>query len=74
MLRWSIATVSMGGTLEAKLAAVARAGFRAVEIFENDLTFFSGKPKDVRAQIRSDGRIGHALSRHVFVVFRRQCG
>ena len=53
MLRWSIATVSMGGTLEAKLAAVARAGFRAVEIFENDLTFFSGKPKDVRADRKS---------------------
>jgi 4-hydroxyphenylpyruvate dioxygenase len=48
MLRWSIATVSMGGTLEVKLAAAARAGFRAVEIFENDLTFFSGRPADVR--------------------------
>lgn len=55
MLRWSIATVSMGGTLEAKLAAVARAGFRAVEIFENDLTFFSGKPKDVRARAEDLG-------------------
>ncbi len=55
MLRWSIATVSMGGTLEAKLAAVARAGFRAVEIFENDLTFFSGKPKDVRARCQDLG-------------------
>ena len=50
MLRWSIATVSMGGTLEAKLAAAARAGFRAIEIFENDLTFFSGRPRDVRAR------------------------
>ena len=48
MLRWSIATVSMGGALEAKLAAAARAGFRAVEIFENDLTFFGGRPRDVR--------------------------
>src|SRR5580658_4738821 len=48
MLRWSIATVCMGGALEAKLAAAAKAGFRAVEIFENDLTFFSGKPRDVR--------------------------
>ena len=55
MLRWSIATVSMGGTLEAKLAAVARAGFRAVEIFENDLTFFSGKPRDVRARAEDLG-------------------
>jgi 4-hydroxyphenylpyruvate dioxygenase len=49
MLRWSIATVCMGGALEAKLAAAAKAGFRTVEIFENDLTFFSGKPRDARA-------------------------
>ncbi len=49
MLRWSIATVCMGGTLEVKLAAAARAGFRTIEIFENDLTFFSGKPREVRA-------------------------
>jgi 4-hydroxyphenylpyruvate dioxygenase len=48
MLKWSIATVCMGGALEAKLAAAAKAGFRAVEIFENDLTFFSGKARDVR--------------------------
>jgi 4-hydroxyphenylpyruvate dioxygenase len=39
----------MGGTLEVKLAAAARAGFRTIEIFENDLTFFSGKPREVRA-------------------------
>ena len=49
MLRWSIATVCMGGTLEAKLTAAAKAGFRAVEIFENDLTFFSGKPREAQA-------------------------
>ncbi|WP_406857906.1 TIM barrel protein [Alsobacter sp. KACC 23698] len=48
MFKWSIATVCMGGTLEVKLSAAARAGFRAVEIFENDLTFFNGKPSDVR--------------------------
>jgi 3-dehydroshikimate dehydratase len=48
MLRWSIATVCMGGSLEAKLAAAAKAGFRAVELFENDLTFFNGKPREVR--------------------------
>lgn len=55
MLRWSIATVSMGGTLEIKLASAARAGFRAVEIFENDLTFFSGRPRDVRKQAQDLG-------------------
>jgi 4-hydroxyphenylpyruvate dioxygenase len=48
MVNWSIATVCLGGTLETKLAAVAKARFRAVELFENDLTFFSGKPRDVR--------------------------
>jgi 4-hydroxyphenylpyruvate dioxygenase len=48
MLRWSIATVCMGGALEGKLAAAAKAGFRAVELFENDLTFFNGKPRDAR--------------------------
>jgi 4-hydroxyphenylpyruvate dioxygenase len=49
MLRWSIASVCMGGALEGKLAAAAKAGFRAVEIFENDLTFFNGKARDARA-------------------------
>ena len=55
MLRWSIATVCMGGTLEVKLAAAARAGFRTIEIFENDLTFFSGKPREVRAMVQDLG-------------------
>jgi 4-hydroxyphenylpyruvate dioxygenase len=48
VLRWSIASVCMGGALEDKFAAAAKAGFRAVEIFENDLTFFRGKPRDAR--------------------------
>ena len=48
MLRWSIASVCMGGALEDKLPAATKAGFRAVEIFENDLTFFRGKPRDAR--------------------------
>ncbi len=48
MLRWSIASVCMGGALEGKLAAAAKAGFRAIELFENDLTFFNGKAQDAR--------------------------
>ena len=44
MFAWSMATVCLGGTLEAKLAALSKAGFRAVELFENDLTFFNGPP------------------------------
>ena len=55
MLRWSIATVCMGGALEGKLSAAAKAGFRAVEIFENDLTYFSGKPRDVRSMVSDLG-------------------
>ena len=55
MLKWSIATVTMGGTLEAKLAAAARAGFRSIDIFENDLTFFSGRPRDVRTMTQDLG-------------------
>jgi 4-hydroxyphenylpyruvate dioxygenase len=45
----------MGGALEGKLSAAAKAGFRAVEIFENDLTFFSGKPRDVRSMVSDLG-------------------
>ena len=48
MFAWSMATVCLGGTLEAKLAALSKAGFRAVELFENDLTFFNGPPSAVR--------------------------
>jgi len=36
-MKTSIATVSVGGTLDHKLEAIARAGFSAAEIFENDL-------------------------------------
>ncbi|KRE15824.1 3-keto-5-aminohexanoate cleavage protein [Bosea sp. Root381] len=44
----SIATVCVSGTLHEKLEAIAAAGFRAVEIFENDLLAFPGSPTDVR--------------------------
>ncbi len=43
MPRWSIATVCMGGLPEAKLAAAAKAGLSAVEMFEDEPTFCSGK-------------------------------
>jgi 4-hydroxyphenylpyruvate dioxygenase len=45
----SIATVSLSGTLEEKLAAAARAGFDGVEIFENDLVSCGLRPADVRS-------------------------
>jgi 4-hydroxyphenylpyruvate dioxygenase len=47
-MKLSIATVSLSGDLAEKLEAVAAAGFKGVEIFENDLLSFSGAPADVR--------------------------
>lgn len=45
----SIATVSLSGTLPEKLEAIAAAGFDGVEIFENDLLYYDGSPRDIRA-------------------------
>lgn len=47
MLR-SIATVCLSGGLQEKLYAIAAAGFDAVEIFEDDLTFYDGSTADLR--------------------------
>lgn len=47
-MKTSIATVCISGNLQEKLEAIAAAGFRAVEIFENDLIVFPGSPADVR--------------------------
>jgi 4-hydroxyphenylpyruvate dioxygenase len=47
MAKRSIATVSLSGSLDEKLRAIAGAGFDAVEIFENDLLTFNGSPRDV---------------------------
>lgn len=44
----AIATVSLPGELRAKLEAIAAAGFKAVEIFENDLTAFPDPPRTIR--------------------------
>lgn len=44
----SIATVSLSGTLPDKLEAIAAAGFDGVEIFENDLLYYGGSPREVR--------------------------
>jgi 4-hydroxyphenylpyruvate dioxygenase len=44
----AIATVCMPGTLADKLGAAAEAGYKGIEIFENDLTYFDGRPEDVR--------------------------
>jgi 4-hydroxyphenylpyruvate dioxygenase len=44
----SIATVCISGNLVEKLEAIAAAGFRAVEIFENDLIAHPGSPSEVK--------------------------
>jgi 4-hydroxyphenylpyruvate dioxygenase len=52
----SIATVSISGRLDTKLRAIAEAGFRGVEIFENDLlTYDGGNPREVGRQIAGLG-------------------
>ncbi len=54
-MKTSIATVSISGALEHKLAAVAAAGFQGVEIFENDLLSFPGSPAEVGRMVRDLG-------------------
>jgi 4-hydroxyphenylpyruvate dioxygenase len=47
MTQRSIATVSLSGTLDEKLRAIAAAGFDAVEIFESDFLSFGGTPREL---------------------------
>jgi 4-hydroxyphenylpyruvate dioxygenase len=61
----SIATVSLSGTLPEKLKAISDAGFDGVEIFENDLLYFDGRPGDVK---RMAGDLG--LQIYLFQPFR----
>lgn len=65
-MRTSIATVSISGSLDAKLRAIASAGFDCVEIFENDLlTYDGGTARNVGNLIRELG-----LTCSVFQPFR----
>lgn len=50
-MQTAIATVCLSGGLSEKLQAIAAAGFKAVELFENDLLSFNGTPRDVRQLI-----------------------
>lgn len=54
-MKLSIATVSLSGDLAEKLEAIAAAGFKGVEIFENDLLSFDGTPADVRKRVADLG-------------------
>ena len=53
----SIATVSLSGTLDRKLTAIADAGYGGVEIFENDLLGFDGSARDVRRMMADLGLV-----------------
>ena len=49
-MRTGIATVSLSGVLEDKLAAAAGAGFDTIELFDNDLIASPLSPKEVAAR------------------------
>src|SRR3954453_5844934 len=55
VMRRSIATVCLSGTLEDKLEAAARAGFDEVELFEPDLVASAFTPEEVRDRARDLG-------------------
>lgn len=55
MLKTGIATVSISGNLDEKIAAIAAAGFTGIEIFEQDFIADSGSPREVGRRIRDAG-------------------
>jgi 4-hydroxyphenylpyruvate dioxygenase len=55
VMRRSIATVSLSGTLEEKLAVAAQIGFDGVEIFEADLVACASTPRQVRERAHDLG-------------------
>ena len=54
-MQTSIATVCLSGDFAEKLEAIAAAGFRQVEIFENDLLTFNGTNADARRMMSDLG-------------------
>ncbi|WP_323772412.1 bifunctional sugar phosphate isomerase/epimerase/4-hydroxyphenylpyruvate dioxygenase family protein [Antarctobacter sp.] len=54
-MKTSIATVSISGTLREKLAAIAKAGFDGIEIFEQDFIADEGSPRQIGEMIRDQG-------------------
>ncbi|MDD1794992.1 TIM barrel protein [Enterovibrio makurazakiensis] len=52
---YSIATVCLSGTFRERIEAIAKAGFRGVEIFENDLITHKGSVKDIRRMLDDHG-------------------
>jgi 3-dehydroshikimate dehydratase len=54
-MRTGIATVSISGNLEEKIAAIAAAGFDGIEIFEQDFIADTRSPREVGERIRAAG-------------------
>ena len=54
-MKTSTATVSIAGDLGEKLAAIAKAGFDGIEIFEQDFISFDLSPADVRKMVADQG-------------------
>ncbi|SPZ47752.1 putative 4-hydroxyphenylpyruvate dioxygenase containing a TIM-barrel fold (N-ter) [Agrobacterium tumefaciens] len=61
-MRTSIATVSISGEFPEKLAAIAKAGFSGVEIFENDFLAYDASPREVKALAADHGWISRSSS------------
>ncbi len=54
-MKLGIATVSISGTLEDKIEAIANAGFDGIEIFEQDFIADTRTPREVGALVRDAG-------------------
>jgi len=54
-MKTSTATVSIAGDLGEKLAAIAKAGFDGIEIFEQDFISFDLSPAEVRKMVADHG-------------------
>lgn len=52
---YSIATVCLSGTLKDKIPAIANAGFKGIELFENDLIQHNGSVAEVRRMLDDHG-------------------
>ena len=54
-MRHSIATVTLSGSLQEKLQAIAAAKYDAIELCENDLLFYEGSPRSIRNMVADLG-------------------
>lgn len=55
VIRTGIATVSISGTLDEKIDAIAEAGFSGIEIFEQDFIADDAGPREVGRRVRDRG-------------------